>query len=217
MLIEGGVLRIHDRQRQLLAKVNRACNRLYVLSLDIAQPVCLAAQLNDEAWRWHDRYSHLNFEALWKLAQRDMVRGLSRINHVNKICDSCLAGKQRRTPFPQEAKYCTEKLLEMVHGDLCGPITPATPGRKRYFLLLVDDLSRYMWLTLLATNDEAAEAIKHFRPAPKVEARRKLQALRTDRGGDFTYAEFGKYCANRGIKRHLTAPYSPQQNGIVER
>lgn len=52
--------------------------------------------------------------------------------------------------------------LELVHGDLCGPITPATPGGKRYFLLLVDDFSRYMWLMLLTSKDEAPAAIKRF-------------------------------------------------------
>ena len=41
--------------------------------------------------------------------------------------------------------------------------------------------------------------------------------LRTDRGGEFTSAEFAEYYAEEGVERHLTAPYSPQQNGVVER
>lgn len=41
--------------------------------------------------------------------------------------------------------------------------------------------------------------------------------LRTDRGGEFTSVEFGRYCAEKGVERHLTAPYSPQQNGVMER
>jgi hypothetical protein len=48
--------------------------------------------------------------------------------------------------------------LELVHGDLCGPITPVTTTGKKYVFLLVDDVSRYMWLTLLGTKDEAANA-----------------------------------------------------------
>jgi transposase InsO family protein len=51
----------------------------------------------------------------------------------------------------------------------------------------------------------------------EVETRRKLKALRTDRGGEFTSTEFGQYYAEHGIHRQLTAPYSPQQNGVVER
>ena len=53
--------------------------------------------------------------------------------------------------------------LELVHGDLCGPITPTTNGGRRYFLLLMDDYSRYMWLQLLMSKDEAAAAIKKFK------------------------------------------------------
>lgn len=51
----------------------------------------------------------------------------------------------------------------------------------------------------------------------EVETGRKLKVLRTDRRGEFTSVEFGEYCTSRGVERQLTAPYSPQQNGVVER
>ncbi|WVZ90555.1 hypothetical protein U9M48_036847 [Paspalum notatum var. saurae] len=82
-----------------------------------------------------------------------MVQGLLQIDHVDQVCDSCLAGKQRRLAFPPEAKYRTVHKLELVHGDLCGPVTPTTPSGNKLFFLLVDDLSRYMWLILLSTKD----------------------------------------------------------------
>jgi hypothetical protein len=62
--IASGVLHIWDRQQQLLARVNRGKNRLYVLKVEVAQPLCLAARHDDEAWRWHERFGHLHFEAL---------------------------------------------------------------------------------------------------------------------------------------------------------
>ena len=86
----------------------------------------------------------MSFEALGRLGK--MVTGLPQIKHVDELCDSCLAGKQRRLPFPKAAKYRAQEVLQLVHGDLCGPITPTTHGGRRYFLLLVDDCSRYMWL-----------------------------------------------------------------------
>lgn len=216
-LIEDGFLQLRDRKRRLLARVRRGRNRLYVVTLDIAQPVCLAARRGDDAWCWHARYGHLNFESLRKLASRGMVRGMPQIEHVNQICDSCLAGKQRRTPFPQVAKYRAQKLLELVHGDICGAIKPATPAGNSYFLLLVDDYSRYMWLTLLKHKDEAAQAIQRFKARTEIESGNKLGTLRTDRGGEFTAHTFAAYCADQGVARQLTAPYSPQQNGVVER
>jgi hypothetical protein len=71
---------------------------------------------------------------------------VSSIDHIDQLCDGCLAGKQRRAPFPEEAKFRAQEALELVHGDLCGPISPATPGGRKYFLLLVDAMSRYMWI-----------------------------------------------------------------------
>jgi transposase InsO family protein len=104
-----------------------------------------------------------------------------------------------------------------VHGDLCGPVTPATPGGKRYFFLLVDDVSHYMWLVLLATKDEALAAFTAFQVRAEAEAGRKIGTLCTDRGGEFMAHSFTDHCTKQGMQRHLTAPYTPEQNGVVER
>ena len=91
------------------------------------------------------------------------------------------------------------------------------PQTGRYFLLLMDDCSRYMWLQLLTSKDKAAMAIKKFKTRVKVDSGKKLCVLRTDRSGEFTSMEFAAYCADQGVVRHHTAPYSSQQNGVVER
>jgi hypothetical protein len=196
VLIRSGVLRIKDQDGRLLAKVKRARNRLYLLDLKVEQPVCLAAACTEKHWLWHSRFGHLSFGALGQLGR--MVTGLPKIQHTEEICDSCLAGKQRRQPFSKSAKYRAAERLELVHGDLCGPITPATHGGRRYFLLLVDDHSRFMWLRLLSGKHEAADAIKHFKSKAEAESGKKLKVLRTDRGGEFTAIEFATYCADEG-------------------
>ena len=75
----------------------------------------------------------------------------------------------------------------------------------------------FMWLTLLQAKSEAAKAVKRIKARAEAECEKKMRVLRTDRGRKFTSASFGKYCDEIGIQRHLTAPYSPQQNGVVER
>lgn len=198
VLIEDGRLQIRDQHRRLLCRVPRGNNRLYILTLNITKPVCLSARGNDTACRWHARYGYLNFDALQKLSNQIMVHGLTVIDHVDQICNSYLAGKQRRASFSQVAKYRARSRLELVRGDLCGPISPETPGERRYFLLLVDDFSRYMWILLLSTKDEAPTAIKRFQVAAEVEGKAKLQVLRTDRGGEFNSSAFKEYCAELG-------------------
>ena len=130
--------------------------------------MCLAARHTEELWLWHARFEHLSFNALGRLEK--MVRGLPHIEHGGKLCDSCLAEKQRTLSFPKAAKYHMMDALELVHGDLCGPITPATNGGRRYFLLHMDDCSRYMWLQLLTSKDEVASAIKKFKTRAEAES-----------------------------------------------
>ena len=74
-----------------------------------------------------------------------------------------------------------------------------------------------MWITLLDTKDAAPAAIKRIQASAERKSGRKLLALRTDRGGEFTSAEFSTYCAELGVVRQLTAPYTPQLNGVIER
>jgi hypothetical protein len=123
--IKDGVMRIWDR---LLAKVTRGTNRLYVLNVQVAQTLCLAAHWDDEAWQWHERFGHLHFETLKRLSAKGMVRGLPNLDHVEQFYDVCVLMKQRQLPFPQQSSFRAKERLELMHGDLCGPVTPATPG-----------------------------------------------------------------------------------------
>jgi transposase InsO family protein len=146
-----------------------------------------------------------------------MVQGLLSLDHVEQLCDVYALTKQRRLPFPQQSSFRAKERLELMHGDLCGPVTPATAGGRHYFLLLVDDLSRYMWVVVLGSKGEATGAIRRAQAAAEVECDRKLHVLCTDNGGEFTVAELTSYYADEGVQSHYSAPYNPQQNGVVER
>lgn len=84
------------------------------------------------------------------------------------------------------------------------------------FFLLVDDFTRVMWVYMLKSKDEVFSVFKRFRDQVE-DDKKKLKVFRTDRGGEFTFTEFKMYCEEAGIERHYTAPYTPQQNGVVER
>lgn len=127
------------------------------------------------------------------------MRGLPPIDHVNQVCESCLAGKRWRRLFPVASKYHAPHLLDLVHADLCGPITPEMPGGKQSFLLLVDDKSRFMWLVLLASKDQAAAAIIQLQAHAEAKVGRKMGTLSPDRGGKFTACTFGNYSTEHGI------------------
>jgi hypothetical protein len=71
-----------------------------------------------------------------------LVKGMPLLTQVEQVCEVCLTGKHRRTPFPRQAQRRSNEVLQLLHGDICGPIYPPTPSGNRYFLLLVDDYSR---------------------------------------------------------------------------
>jgi hypothetical protein len=77
--------------------------------------------------------------ALRWMAPEELVGGMPAIEQVDQLCDVCLAGKQRQNTIPSQAQWRVERSLELVHGDLCGPISLATLNENSYFLLLVDD------------------------------------------------------------------------------
>ena len=74
-----------------------------------------------------------------------------------------------------------------------------------------------MWLSLLPSKDVAPAAIKLIQAVAERKSGKLVRALHTDRGGEFLAKDFEQYCAEPGLHHELTAPYSPQQNGVVER
>ena len=95
---------------------------------------------------WHGRYGHLHFRALSGLSQKALVRGIPTIENVEEFFIGRAIGKQHQTAFPHAMVYNAERALELVHIDLCGPITPLMADGNECFLLIVDDYLRYMWL-----------------------------------------------------------------------
>ena len=86
------------------------------------------------------------------------------------------------------------------------------------FFLIVDDFSGLMWVAILKNKSEAFGAFKKFKTLAESESNGALiKCLRIDRGGEFTFEEFSKWCEEKGIRRQLTTSYTPQQNGVVER
>ena len=146
-----------------------------------------------------------------------MVSGLPKIHFSDHLCRNCMAGKQNRRPFPNKSEFRASKKLQLIHGDICGPIQPSRVGGRRYYFLLIDDYSWLMWVAFLKDKSDAFLHFKSFKNLVESESEEKVKCFRTDRGGEFNSEEFKVYYEENGIKRHLTAPYSPQQNGVVER
>nr|GFA38400.1 zinc finger, CCHC-type [Tanacetum cinerariifolium] len=180
--MDGNKLTLYDKNKKLLLKVERSKNRLYSIRLQIEAPICLLANVDNQAWLWHARLSHLNFDNINKMTRKNLVDGIPRINHAGQVCNACLLGKHSRTPFLNQAKFRSKNPLDLVYGDLCGPINPTTHSDKKFIFLLVDDCTRFMWAYFLTSKDQALSTFKDFRQKIEMEMRMKVWMLRTDRG-----------------------------------
>ncbi|KAM1179120.1 hypothetical protein ACFX1X_018618 [Malus domestica] len=208
---------LRDDKGRLIAKVKMSKNRMFSMNIQNDVAKCLKTCYKDTSWLWHLRFGHLNFGGLELLSKKEMVRGLPCINRPDQACEGCLLGKQFRKSFPNESTTRAQKPLELIHTDACGPIKPNSLGKNNYFLFFINDFSRKTWVYFLKQKSEVFGAFKKFKAAVENESGCKIKAMRSDRGGEFTSKEFQEFCEANGIRRPLTVPRSPQQNGVAER
>ena len=128
-------------------------NDIYIIILknvDSSSFKCLKAS-NEDPWLWHRRFCHFNMDLLKEIFKKKLVRGLPKINfEKDKICDACQFGKQIKVSFKPKKCVSILKPLKLLHLDLFGPTQIVSLGGKRYFLIIIDDYSRYTWIMFLA-------------------------------------------------------------------
>lgn len=221
ILIQNGTCKVYHSTRGVIMETDMSGNRMFYLLA--AKPhknsMCLQAEEVEEkeTHLWHCRYGHLNHDGLRMLAHKKMVVGLPNLKLTKELCTTCLIGKQHRESMPKRSSWRALKQLQLVHSDICGPITPASHSDKRYILSFIDDFSRKTWVYFLNEKSEAFTTFKSFKASVEKEVGEQITCLRTDRGGEFNSSEFGEFCRAQGINRQLTAAYTPQQNGVAER
>ena len=215
--MRGDTLTLHDKEGNLIVRANRSGNRLYNVFMELRDPKCLPLVTQSDCARWHAILGYIGTDSMKLMIQKELVLEIPKIRVEKETCESCLLGKQTRQAFPQSTSFRATKLLELVHGDLCGPITPSTTARNKYIFFLIDNHSRYMWKILLKEKNDAFEKFKSFKIMVEHETKQSLKMFQTDRSGEFTSTEFNMFCEQSGIQRQLTAPYTPQHNGVAER
>jgi transposase InsO family protein len=128
-------------------------------------------------------------------------------------CQVCVQAKQpHKSHTTAEERDLTP--LELIYSDLCEMNGVLTKGGKRYFMALIDDSTRYCYMYLLKSKDEALNFFKIYKAKAENQLHRKIKRLRSDRGGEYFSSEFDSFCAEHSIIHERTLPYSPQSNGV---
>ena len=111
----------------------------------------------------------------------------------------------------------TSRPLELFHMDLFGPTNYVSAGGNLYCLVIVDDFSRYTWVFFLHDKSEVASIFKKFAKKSQNEFDFKIKKIISDNEKEFDNTNIHEYCDEIGMKHEVSATYTPQQNGVVER
>jgi transposase InsO family protein len=192
--------------------------QLYLADFNKAElDTCLITKTN-MGWLWHRRLAHVGMKNLHKLLKGEHILAPTNV-HFEKdmICSACQAGKQVGTHHPHKNIMTTDMPLELLHMDLFGPIAYISIGGSKYCLVIVDDYSRFTWVFFLQEKSQTQKTLKGFLRRAQNKFRLRIKKIRSDNGTKFKNSQIEGFLEDEGIKHEFSSPYTPQQNGVVER
>jgi transposase InsO family protein len=155
---------------------------------------------------------------LHKLLKGEHILGLTNVHfEKDRICSVCQAGKQVGAHHPHKNIMTTDRPLELLHMDLFGSITYISIDGSKYCLVIVDDYSRFTWVFFLQEKSQTQETLKRFLRWAQNEFGIRIKKIRSDNGTKFKNSQIEGFLEEEGIKHEFSSPYTPQQNGVVER
>ena len=167
---------------------------------------------------WHYRLGHLNPKSMKTCQIHKLLEGIPNkpFKYIS-VCEGCIFGKQSRQKFPSNNHKKTERPLQLIHSDLCGPMQSLSLDGNKYLISFIDDYTRFTILYFLREKSGAFNAFTTYKAYVENHHQSKISTIRTDNGGEYFSGEWIKFCNTHGIRHEHTVPYNPQQNGVAER
>lgn len=166
---------------------------------------------------WHRRLGHLGLRGMCTL--KGHVSGVMFQDSQDSLkdCIPCLEGKLSTQPFPKGEGKRSERPLELVHSDVCGPMSENSLGGAKYLVTFTDDHTRKTFGYLMKCKSEVMSKFIIFKAMVERQTGLKIKCLRSDNGGEYVNFRFSGFLNKEGIIHQTTVPYSAQQNGVSER
>ncbi|WVZ88947.1 hypothetical protein U9M48_035414 [Paspalum notatum var. saurae] len=179
---------------------------------------CLVASPSADIWKWHRRLGHLSFDLLVRLSSMGLIRGLPKLRaEKDLVCHPCRHGKMFVASHIPVSQVITSYPGELLHMDTVGHARVASVSGKWYVLVVVDDFSRFSWVFFMEFKDEAFGFVRDLVLRLRNESHKAMRAIRSDNGGEFRNSHFENFCRDLGLEHQFSSPYTPPQNGVVER
>jgi hypothetical protein len=183
VILKDGKALLWDKVSHLSTKEPiGTCNvGLYVVSRQSIQ--ALAHDVTSSNEFWHIRLGHLHYKALLDL--QNMVCSIPSIYlSKNEICKGCILGKNIKKAFPSSDNRA-QGILDLVHSDVCGPMSSPSLSVCLYYSIFIDDYSRKCWICFLKAKSDTFDKFKEYKSFIEKQTGKHVRILRTDNGGYF--------------------------------
>ncbi|GJU27803.1 retrovirus-related pol polyprotein from transposon TNT 1-94 [Tanacetum coccineum] len=206
---------IQDRETKQVIAQGLCEDGLYVLRdtpMALAATVGVSRKASFELW--HNRLGHVSFDVISTLNKLGVLDVTSILPKPN-ICKPCQLSKSQRLPFELNSKRSSYP-LDLIHCDLWGP-APVSSDGYLYYVIFVDDYSRFTWFYPLKTKSGFYTVLSAFIKLVQTQLSRKIKVFQSDGGTEFVNHTVRKIFEDNGTLHRLSCPYTPQQNGRAER
>ncbi|CAI7859304.1 unnamed protein product, partial [Closterium sp. NIES-54] len=188
---------------------------------------CSCRLLSHQTLLWHHRLGHPSLPRHRGMHSRLLVSGLPRSlpplpPSPAPPCLPSVEGRQRAAPHSSSFPLTTAP-LQTLHMDVWGPACVSGQSRERYFLLVVDDYTRYITVFPLRSKGQVVDVLIPWIRTVRLQLRERfghdlpVLRLHSDRGDEFSSDLLRDFCHGEGILQSFTLPGSPQRNKIAER
>lgn len=215
VIIRKNDCKVVDKSNNVVAVGTRVAMNLLKMDFRLAiQEYANVATISLQ--QWHRRLGHINADTIKKMSKYGAVDGLELSDCQQFFCEDCQLGKMTRSTHKLQDKRPSSK-GEYMHADLCGPMETTGIAGIRYFLLIKDEFTNFRYVYLIKSKDEVYECLRGFIPMINNVNGVRMKYFRSDNGTEFINERIENLMKKEGIQMERITPYTPEQNGFIER
>jgi len=203
-------VQVQDPQTRQILGAGRRVGWLFELqSLHLPSKYVSAATIHSSTHQWHLRLGHASASKIQPLISRGLL-GTTKFESFD--CLNCKLAKQPALSFTNSDSI-SENPFSLIHSDTWGPSPIPSINGFRYFVLFVDDYSRFTWIYFLKRRSELSQIYITFANMIKTQFSCHIKTLRTDNAMEYKDSSLLQFLSQQGIVVQRSCPHTSQQNG----
>lgn len=168
---------------------------------------------------WHKRLGHVSNDTIKRMAELKIVDDLNIDNPEQDTgkCLPCGLNKCTSVPHPERSSPKVSKPGLSIHFDTVGPFKQESLGLSKFLLVAKDEASSYKFAIPLISKTDIPRHVKAVIAKAEIDTGNKPVMIVSDCGTEFLNRDLKLFCIEKGIIHQTSVPYTPQQNGFIER